>query len=363
MTSVGSTKVTQDDVATSPAHYHLTGFGSLADFVSSDADRSAAIYRRFDKLAARDLHYYQSELARLEALQDEYDIEDARDARDARNTDLWGPLRDHAQDWEIFSQGSATRPDSKTTTQGPNLSNSPSVVDPEGDRWRRRRELAMEIRKTLREYREMLIQESTLLALNQPTRQTMTAMSNYFHGVASASGEATYPALAGVSSNLYPQGMTSSQIKSSDYISLSQQPATDLLTTFLTTYCSSLLPTSAPTPPPPLLPQYHPRPTISHLPRQQVTHYSMQLVAGVTTFITTLLAAVLLFLPIFTLYHVSHKGPALTLGLIALFTLLFAGATAILTNARKAEVFGACAAYAAVLVVFVSGDFAAGKAG
>jgi tetraacyldisaccharide-1-P 4'-kinase len=51
------------------------------------------------------------------------------------------------------------------------------------------------------------------------------------------------------------------------------------------------------------------------------------------------------------------------LGWIALFTLLFAGAIPLVTNARRAEVFAACAAYAAVLVVFVSGNIGAGGTG
>jgi hypothetical protein len=46
-------------------HHYVPGFGSLADFIAADGDHSAAIYRRFDKLAARDLFYYQSELTRL----------------------------------------------------------------------------------------------------------------------------------------------------------------------------------------------------------------------------------------------------------------------------------------------------------
>lgn len=73
------------------------------------------------------------------------------------------------------------------------------------------------------------------------------------------------------------------------------------------------------------------------------------------------------------LYKVT--SPDWRLGLIATFTTLFAGSVGLLTNARRAELFGATAAYvhplpvsleyiadlnvcryAAVLVVFVSGD-------
>lgn len=42
------------------------------------------------------------------------------------------------------------------------------------------------------------------------------------------------------------------------------------------------------------------------------------------------------------------------LGLIAMFTVLFAASVGVLTNARRVEIFAATAAYAAVLVVFVS---------
>ena len=46
------------------------------------------------------------------------------------------------------------------------------------------------------------------------------------------------------------------------------------------------------------------------------------------------------------------------LGLIAGYTVAFAMTIGLVTNARRAEIFGACAAYAAVLVVFVSGNLA-----
>jgi hypothetical protein len=45
----------------------LDGFPSLADFIASDHDRTSLVFKRFDKLAARNLLYLQSELAELEA--------------------------------------------------------------------------------------------------------------------------------------------------------------------------------------------------------------------------------------------------------------------------------------------------------
>ncbi|KAK8084507.1 hypothetical protein PG997_005778 [Apiospora hydei] len=71
----------------------------------------------------------------------------------------------------------------------------------------------------------------------------------------------------------------------------------------------------------------------------------------------------LLIAPIFALYHMASSYPALTLGLIVLFTFVFAGAILLMTQARRADIFVACAAYATVLVVFVSGDFVGGSQG
>lgn len=67
-----------------------------------------------------------------------------------------------------------------------------------------------------------------------------------------------------------------------------------------------------------------------------------------------ILAAALLFGAIYNLYFV--KDDQKRLGLIAGYTIFFALCVGLLTNARRSEIFGACAAYAAVLVVFVSGD-------
>ena len=51
------------------------------------------------------------------------------------------------------------------------------------------------------------------------------------------------------------------------------------------------------------------------------------------------------------------------LGLIAMFMVLFAASVAVLTNAKRSEVFAATAAYAAVLVVFASSPLSSGGGG
>ena len=56
---------------------YVKGYPSLAAFIASDCDKSTAIYRRFDRLSARNLLYLQSELLELEARQDALDAEDS----------------------------------------------------------------------------------------------------------------------------------------------------------------------------------------------------------------------------------------------------------------------------------------------
>ena len=85
-----------------------------------------------------------------------------------------------------------------------------------------------------------------------------------------------------------------------------------------------------------------------------VKYYSATVVRRIVTGFSIVLAALLLEGAIVALYLVT--SPHVKLGLLALFTALFAASVGLLTNARRSEMFAATAAYAAVLVVFVSGN-------
>jgi hypothetical protein len=90
-------------------------------------------------------------------------------------------------------------------------------------------------------------------------------------------------------------------------------------------------------------------------PDDRTRHFRESRVQRVVLVLTTVFAAILLVGAITTLYFI--KQPSAKLGLLAAFTSLFAASVGTLTSARRQEVFAASAAYAAVLVVFVSGDF------
>lgn len=89
------------------------------------------------------------------------------------------------------------------------------------------------------------------------------------------------------------------------------------------------------------------------------TLYKSAHIARTVAVIVLVLAAILLIGAIVSLYYVS--SPKAKLALVAVYTLVFAMSVALCTNARTAEIFAATAAYAAVLVVFVSGDLGGTK--
>lgn len=89
-------------------------------------------------------------------------------------------------------------------------------------------------------------------------------------------------------------------------------------------------------------------------PLDRTTIYKGRHITRIVSMISILFAAVLLVAAIISLYVVDN--PTTKLGLVVAFTFIFALSIALLTNARRAEIFGSVAAYAAVLVVFISGN-------
>lgn len=97
----------------------------------------------------------------------------------------------------------------------------------------------------------------------------------------------------------------------------------------------------------------------------RLAYTSERRIHAVVAVLNVMVAAVLLFGAILNLYFVTDKQERL--GLIAGYTIAFTVYVGLVTKAKTHEVFAATAAYAAVLVVFVSGDlgnpgFAAGPA-
>ena len=99
------------------------GFPSFAAFIASDKAKSTAVYRRFDRLAARNLLQLQNELLSLEACQDALDEEYFHLPREQKMT---------AKDWVLLQKEAAGSPDNR-----------------DGERY----QIALKIRDTLKAYR------------------------------------------------------------------------------------------------------------------------------------------------------------------------------------------------------------------
>lgn len=79
---------------------YIDGFPALASFIASDPDRSTFIYKRFDRLAARNLLILQDELAEMQSQLDNFDREDWA-TYETRGPGYQSALRD-LQSWEAY---------------------------------------------------------------------------------------------------------------------------------------------------------------------------------------------------------------------------------------------------------------------
>ncbi|OCL01209.1 hypothetical protein AOQ84DRAFT_351025 [Glonium stellatum] len=268
------------------APHHLTGFPSLAAFIASDQDKTAAIFKRFNRLAARNLLHLQSELAELQAKQDKLDQQE-----------LSGDLKSqqYSRNWADFCAAAASEATQKE-----------------------RMELAQNIRATLKEYRKALLFEYTLATLPPPTKRTLEAFRwHFFNG--DPAGSDSFPTLGGHSSGLFDD--------EDDLMALRMAEDQDRLTTFVQNHLSFLFQA-----------RFH-RAT-PHLPL--IVYASDRRMARFVIVLSITLAVVILVGSIVSLYIV--RSPNKKLGMIAAFTVIFASSVGVLTNARRAELFAVTAA-------------------
>jgi hypothetical protein len=166
-----------------------------------------------------------------------------------------------------------------------------------------------------------------MLQLQRPSKQVHEAFLGHF---GNRHKSRPYPRLAGSSADLYDNDFRD------DLVALRGRPDEDRLTTYLRNHFPGM---------------FARRSRSMNSPVGYLSEYRLKLVVGS---INIILAAAMLFGSIYNLYFVNNKQKGLWL--ITGYTIAFALYIGLLTNARRSEVFGACAAYAAVLVVFVSGN-------
>lgn len=287
----------------------LDSYASLAGFITGDVDSSTKIYNRFNWLGTRNILYLQSELAHLESRLRELDARDDMNEKfEQRRTGCdWGACLDAANKGEDWAKEKVA--------------------------------LIKQIRATMKEYREALTLDSAMTQLLPPSKNTHAAFQTRYHNLEHGS---RMPALQGPNSTLYDTRAS--------LLSLTRPPEEDRLTRFLRRHARLLFLQH----PPSLAPTN----TTATTKLSRITQINGSRITTVVTILNVLLAAAFLFGAIYNLYFVQRDQTKL--GLIALYTSAFAGCIALVSNAKRSEIFGACAAYAAVLVVFVSGDLAGG---
>ncbi|KAF8858324.1 hypothetical protein BDZ45DRAFT_726129 [Acephala macrosclerotiorum] len=280
----------------------VRGFALVASYINSDIDKTTTIYRRFDELSARNLLFYQAELAELEYKLKQLDDED-RKAKDKVSVAC-------QKSWETFEKHAHGRD---------------GVA--EVARERRKMNLAMKIRGLLEKYHAALAAHQLLLNSPTPSKSTRTALRNWFFDN-TAGKEDGDPRLWDASEGIF------SKEKEHDLVALRVPADQDRLSTFINNNFGVFFQTSA--------------------PDGRIIYTSEAAISRFVAILSTILAAVMLFGAIISLYVV--KSEKALLGMLSGWTVLFAACVGLLTNARRDQVFGSTAAYAAVLVVFVSGN-------
>jgi len=76
---------------------YIDGFPALAAFIASDRDGTSAIFKRFNRLAARNLLYLQCELAELQDKLDTFDYEDGNARDTLQSLRNWEEYKARAQ--------------------------------------------------------------------------------------------------------------------------------------------------------------------------------------------------------------------------------------------------------------------------
>ncbi|KAH7088777.1 hypothetical protein FB567DRAFT_619589 [Paraphoma chrysanthemicola] len=219
--------------------------------------------------------------SRLAALQVDLDVFDREEEHGGLDA------KQYSRNWESFSAVAETDP-----------------------RQKQKKALLDEIGRTLADYREALIYESQLASLPPPTKRTLEAFRYHFFNQDSGS---PFPTLGGSSATLFED--------QDDLVALREEDR-DRLTAVIQDHCSSFFKIGR--------------------PQGDIIYASDRRIARFVTVISTINAAALLVGAIVSLYAI--KSPKTRLGIIALFTALFAGNVGILTNARRTELFAATAA-------------------
>ncbi|EPS44799.1 hypothetical protein H072_1222 [Dactylellina haptotyla CBS 200.50] len=244
-------------------------------------DPELSIYRRFDRLNTRNFLYYQAELMYLEAEMDKLDEED-----------------------RLLEE-----PEAKY-----HLRHFKELRDAKDSRTMKRRNICEDMRYLLKEYNQAMYYYKDLMNCPEPSNRVVTSIRNW----RANQGD---PPIIDISEQAYDKTYEA------DLMALKPPKCDDPLSIFAQNY----------------LGRFFKKPQPAHIPNSEnVLYYSETAIDLFVTIICTLLAIIVLVGSMTTLFFVESQG--VRLGLVWVFTFLFAISIFLMANLTKGEIFLATAA-------------------
>ncbi|KIM96142.1 hypothetical protein OIDMADRAFT_183557 [Oidiodendron maius Zn] len=274
------------------------GYSKIAALMSCHGE--FAIFRRFKKLNFQNLLYLQAELTHLEADLKEVAVRDQADPNRAIYSKHWWYLAQSEEDHDDREQ------------------------------W----EKVIQIREKLKEYNEHLQQVVFLSSLQAPKSYDL----NFIRQWLKRPKMGNFPILG-------PDHDSWSTPHADDLLAIRRRESSDPLSRWVINL---------------FIPWFHNiigkrfKKPIPEDPPSEITHYAEAPLHSSINIFVTVLASLIPISSIIILYFVSNilDRLAITVG----FTGLFAFCLALTTRARRAEIFAATSTFAAVCVVFITGN-------
>ena len=329
-----------------------TGFHLYSSHIARDT--SLSVYRKFAVLNTRNILYLQSELADLEV---QLQRLDAKGNGEEVDNDIWAISRS----WRKMRDAGVSFKEGNTAVENIQQSQDPREMRdaglgfqesnttienvPESQDPRNSWSVVLKIRRLLKEYSVLpqlgsnsfsthlmldkaLQAQAWLQSLERPPKNVLETMRNVLEWDVD---------LRSSISKIDVEYLDSKY--SQDTISLTASPNRDTFSRFLAVRFGWIFLSSK---------------EKQEALRTGLAVFSDDRVHKTTRVVTVVLASILPVLSIVILYYVRPTN--IRIGLIIVFSTLFSAVVALVSDARNVEVMAATAAYAAVLVVFVSGN-------
>ncbi|KAL9617368.1 MAG: hypothetical protein Q9160_007816 [Pyrenula sp. 1 TL-2023] len=267
----------------------VSGYPRLAQEMGNAP--SIAMVRRFTDLSNESLLYFQAQLVILE--RELHDLQ-ARDARLSASIEP-KPKPRCSRDWYWLG-----------------------IDSPECDQWNK----VLEIRQVLKEYEEAVLRQLKLNSLNPPSKYDLDDIQTRFKHSAMSSSDRI--GLIGEDEYVWGSKVPSTKTREAkDLVALSPRPESDPFSTFIMERCTPWL--------------------YQHLRKINETIFvNDRTQLRYTAMLTTVVASLLPIASIAVLY--SSKSTKVRIGLVAIFTFIFASSLVCFTTAKRTDVFSATAA-------------------